>query len=50
VTLAGHRHVTDLHLLNLAARHGARLTTLDRALPTYLDPEDRHLVEVIPVS
>jgi toxin-antitoxin system PIN domain toxin len=48
-TLVGHRQVTDLHLLNLAARHGATLATLDRALPTYLDPADRYLVEVVPV-
>jgi toxin-antitoxin system PIN domain toxin len=29
--LAGHRQVTDAHLLALARRHGARLLTFDRA-------------------
>jgi toxin-antitoxin system PIN domain toxin len=48
--LAGHRQVTDFHLLNLAARHSATLVTFDRRLPTYLDPADRELVEVVPVD
>lgn len=30
--IATHRQVTDLHLLALARRHGARLATFDRAL------------------
>jgi uncharacterized protein len=30
--LAGHKQVTDWHLLNLAARHGGVLTTFDRKL------------------
>ncbi|MBI5280665.1 MAG: VapC toxin family PIN domain ribonuclease [Candidatus Solibacter usitatus] len=32
VKLRGHRQLTDLYLLGLAAKHGARLVTLDRAL------------------
>jgi uncharacterized protein len=30
--LAGHRQITDAHLLALAMRHGGRLATLDRHL------------------
>lgn len=46
--LAGHQQVTDLHLVNLAARHGALLATFDAALPTWLAPADRAHVVVIP--
>lgn len=46
--LMGHQQVTDLHLVNLAARTGVRLATFDVALATWLAPQDhRHLV-VIP--
>ncbi len=48
VVLGGHQQVTDLHLVNLAARHGARLATFDAAIPTWLAPADRGLVRVIP--
>jgi toxin-antitoxin system PIN domain toxin len=47
--LMGHQQVTDLHLVNLAARHGARLATLDAELPTWLAPADRHHVVVVAV-
>ena len=33
--LVGHRQVTDVYLLALAQREGARLATLDRALGTF---------------
>ena len=46
--LMGHQQVTDLHLVNLAAAHGATLATFDAALPTWLAPADRHHVLVIP--
>lgn len=46
--LVGHNQVTDLHLVNLAVSHGARLATFDAALPTWLAPMDRGHVEVIP--
>lgn len=32
VGLAGHRQVTDMHLMNLAARHGAVLVTFDQGI------------------
>lgn len=42
--LAGHRQVTDAHLLTLARRRGGRLATLDRKIATLLpadvDPRD----------
>ncbi len=46
--LAGHQQVTDLHLVNLAATHGAVLATFDAAIPTWLAPADRTFVVVIP--
>lgn len=46
--LAGPRQVTDLHLVNLATRHGARLATLDRGISEMLEPADRQSVVVIP--
>lgn len=45
--LQGHRQVTDLHLLNLAARHGAILATLDARLCRALQSADTRHVEVI---
>ncbi len=45
--LQGHRQVTDLHLLNLAARHGAILATLDARLGRALQSADARHVEVI---
>lgn len=38
--LAGHRQVTDWHLLNLATRHDALLVTFDRRLTRAVLPED----------
>ncbi len=46
--LTGHQQVTDVHLVNLAARYGAVLVTFDTALPTWLSPADRRHVRVIP--
>lgn len=40
--------VTDLHLVNLAARAGAVLATLDSAIPTYLAEPDRTYVRLLP--
>lgn len=45
--LAGHRQVTDLHLLNLVAAHGGRLVTFDRAIERALIPADHHLVHTL---
>lgn len=45
--LPGHRQVTDLHLVNLAASHGMTLTTFDRGLPSSLLPPDRVRVRVL---
>lgn len=46
--LMGHQQVTDLHLVNVAAVHGATLATFDAAIPTWLAPSDRGRVLVIP--
>lgn len=45
--LQGYRQVTDMHLVNLAARHGAVLATLDARLSTMLAPDDRRHVELV---
>ncbi|MGL5852423.1 MAG: TA system VapC family ribonuclease toxin [Phycicoccus sp.] len=45
--LAGHRQVTDLHLVDLAARHDAVLVTFDRTLSASLLDDDRRHVQVI---
>ena len=44
--LAGSRQVTDLHLVEIAARSSCVLATFDAALPTWLAPDDRRHVEV----
>lgn len=45
--LAGHRQVTEFHLVNLAVRNGLVLTTFDRALHGALMPSDRGHVRVL---
>jgi toxin-antitoxin system PIN domain toxin len=45
-SLAGHRQVTDAHLLTLAQRHEVRLVTFDSGL---LALADRQAVELLPV-
>jgi len=45
--LAGHKQITDLHLVNLAAAHDARLVTLDRRIRPILTPEDQAHVMVL---
>lgn len=42
------KQVTDVHLVNLAARRGAVLATLDVAIPSYLSQDERHHVLVLP--
>jgi predicted nucleic acid-binding protein len=42
--LMGHRQVTDLHLVNLAARHGAVLATLDHRIASGLMPGDQRII------
>lgn len=46
--LMGHKQVTDLHLVNVAASHGAVLASFDAAMVGWLAPADRHHVLVIP--
>lgn len=46
--LASPRQVTDLHLVNLAARVEAVLATLDRGISEALIPSDRMHVFVLP--
>lgn len=45
--LMGHGQVTDLHLVNLAARHHARLVTFDARLLAGLAPPDRRHVQLL---
>jgi len=47
VGLAGHKQVTDLHLVNLAATHNAQLVTFDRRIRPSLDPSDQRRVVVL---
>jgi uncharacterized protein len=50
--LVGHRQVTDMYLLGLALRHGAKLATLDKGVTAML-PSDKTLqgaVELIPTA
>lgn len=47
MTAVGHRQITDFHLVDLAARHGAVLATFDSSLPGGLSPADRRHVEVL---
>jgi uncharacterized protein len=42
--LVGSRQVTDLHLVNLAALHGARLVTFDTTIAPVLSPDDQRVV------
>jgi len=44
VGLVGHQQVTDLHLVNLAAAHNARLVTLDGKIRPTLAPSDQRHV------
>ncbi len=45
--LMGHRQVTDLHLVNLAARHELVLATLDTRILKALVPADQESVTLI---
>jgi len=47
--LQGHRQLTDLHLVQLAARHGAVLATLDARLVAALAPADWVHAELVPL-
>lgn len=47
VGLVGHQQVTDLHLVNLAARHQCILATLDTAISNALINRDKTHVQVI---
>lgn len=46
--VVGHRQVTDVHLVAVAAHHGGRLATLDRRVSEALHPDDRPLVTLVP--
>lgn len=45
--LAGHRQVTDLHLVNLAASAGLQFVTFDAGLAAGLAPTDRRHVRLL---
>jgi toxin-antitoxin system PIN domain toxin len=45
--ITGYRQVSDFHLINLAARHGIVLATLDATLPLAVAPADRKWVEIV---
>ena len=47
VGLAGHRQVTDLHLVNLAAMHAAALVTFDHRILQALAATDHRHVHVL---
>ncbi|VEI17923.1 Uncharacterised protein [Actinomyces viscosus] len=47
--LKGPKQVTDLHLVDLAARHDAVLATMDGRMVQALEPQDRRYVELIPM-
>lgn len=47
VGLRGYRMVPDLHLVNLAARHSARLVTFDARISQILDAGDQALVRTL---
>lgn len=47
VGLAGFRQVTDMHLVNLAARHSGRLVTFDTKIRPALTPIDQAVVHVL---
>ena len=48
--LVSSRDVTDMHLVDLAARNACVLATLDRDIPRMLADEDRRHVVVIPAA
>lgn len=48
--LIGYRQVTDLHLVDLAAREAMVLATLDARISASLAKADRRFVEVIPLD
>lgn len=45
--LVGHKQATDIHLVNLAATHQARLITLDTKIRPVLVPRDQGYVLVL---
>lgn len=47
IALVGHKQVTDLHLVNLASAHDARLVTLDTRIRPALAPADQERVLVL---
>jgi len=47
IGLVGHKQTTDLHLVNLAAAHDARLVTLDKRVRPTLAPDDQARVVVL---
>ena len=46
--LVGHQQVTDFHLVDVAARHGATLATFDAGIAQGLAPPDRRHVTTLP--
>ncbi|CAN5424855.1 TA system VapC family ribonuclease toxin [Microbacterium sp.] len=42
--------ITDAHLVNVAARHGATLATMDAGIPDMLHPADRHHALLLPLT
>jgi predicted nucleic acid-binding protein len=47
IGFVGHRQATDMHLVNLAARHGVVLATFDKAIRLALVPGEQRLVEFV---
>jgi hypothetical protein len=47
--LGTHKQLTDLHLAALATRKKGKLVTFDRGISNALHPDDRAVIELLPV-
>jgi toxin-antitoxin system PIN domain toxin len=48
--LGTHKQLTDVHLAALASLRKGRLVTFDRGIPNALNPGDRGVIELLPVT
>lgn len=46
--MVSRRQITDVHLVDLAARRGGVLATMDTSVVDALEPADRHVVLLLP--
>lgn len=47
IGIVGYRQITDLHLVDLAAKNGGKLVTLDTKIAPVLSPIDRQIVKCL---